>query len=206
MPTRITTHSIHASVASAPAAPAPAAPPATESQSTIKPIVDTTPAPPHTAAKAAPSHSDNRALEVGAGALALLAIGGGAWALSRRRRHEEEFVDEAYEPQTVAEAEPVEPAPAVSQEQPAIVAPSAFAWGNQPAASDDGSDRRPGESWVERAYRGPSPANPSVSLRARLKRAAFFDKREREVAAGIAEPVETDAGLPEAMADEREFA
>jgi hypothetical protein len=120
-----------------------------------------------------------------------------------------ELGDEAYEPETIAEAEPVETAPAapVHDEQPAIVAPSAFAWGNRPPTSDsadDGSDRRPGESWVERAYRGPSTANPSASLRNRLKRAAFFDKREREVAAGEAEPVETDAGLPEAMADEQE--
>ena len=38
-----------------------------------------------------------------------------------------------------------------------------------------------------------------MSLRARLKRAAFFDKREREVAAGKADSVETDAGLPDAM-------
>ena len=114
------------------------------------------------------------------------------------------------------EHEPVEavvqePAPILHEEQPAIVAPSAFAWGNAPseptrpaaqAAEDD--DRLPGESWVERAYRGPTPNNPSVSLRARLKRAAFFDKREREVAAGTAEPVEMDAGLPEAMVEEQE--
>jgi len=90
-----------------------------------------------------------------------------------------------------------------------IVAPkaSAFAWGDaQPCKepSDDGSDRCPGESWVERAYRGPSPANPSVSLKARLRRAAFFDKRERDVAAGTAEPVEPDAGLPETMVEEQE--
>ena len=104
-----------------------------------------------------------------------------------------------------------EPAPRhdpILEPEPPMIAPSAFAWGNtQPAAAasdDDGSDRNPGESWVERAYRGPSPANPSVSLRARLKRAAFFDKREREVAAGKAEPVETDAGLPDAMVEEQE--
>jgi hypothetical protein len=62
----------------------------------------------------------------------------------------------------------------------------------------------PGESWVDRAYRGPTANNPSASLRNRLKRAAFFDKREREVAAGTADPVDMDAGLPEAMVDERE--
>ena len=49
---------------------------------------------------------------------------------------------------------------------------------------------------------GPTPENPSLSLKKRLKRAAFFDQREREVAAGEAEPVEPDAGLPEQMVEE----
>ena len=47
-------------------------------------------------------------------------------------------------------------------------------------------------------------------LKARLKRAAFFDKREREAAAGTAEAVDPSAGLPDAMveeqAEERELA
>jgi hypothetical protein len=109
-----------------------------------------------------------------------------------------------------ATAEPVihEPAPVIHEPEPAMIAPSAFAWGNHDRGAetqvDDDDDRLAGESWVERAYRGPSPGNPSVSLRARLKRAAFFDKREREVAAGTAEPVDTDAGLPEAMVEEEE--
>jgi hypothetical protein len=151
-------------------------------------------------------------------ALLILAIAAIAMARSRRRRREEqEWADAqtmAYEP---FEAEPA-PEPVVHEEQPAIVAPSAFAWGNeQPAeqpslttepTADD--DRLPGESWIERAYRGPSPANPSVSLKARLKRAAFFDKREREAAAGTAEAVDPSAGLPDAMveeqAEERELA
>ena len=88
-----------------------------------------------------------------------------------------------------------------------MVAPSAFTWGPQSEATeqadpDPDDDRLPGESWVERAYRGPSANNPSVSLKNRLRRAAFFDKRERDVAAGIAEPVDPDAGLPDAMTDE----
>jgi len=53
------------------------------------------------------------------------------------------------------------------------------------------------ESYVDRAMRGPTPDNPSLSLKTRLKRAAFFDKREREVAEGEAEPVAAEAGLPE---------
>ena len=90
-----------------------------------------------------------------------------------------------------------------------MVAPSAFAWGPRPDATeqaerDSDDDRLPGESWVERAYRGPSANNPSVSLKNRLRRAAFFDKRERDVAAGIAHPVDPDAGLPDAMVDQDE--
>lgn len=58
------------------------------------------------------------------------------------------------------------------------------------------------ESHVDRAMRGPTPENPSQSLKKRLKRAAFMDKREREVAQGEAEPVDPTAGLPEAAVDE----
>jgi hypothetical protein len=163
-------------------------------------------------------------LEIGGGALALLALGGAAFAIARRRRREDE--EEWYEEQpyeeaqvepvtTAAEAESIEAAQMprhdpVAQEQPAIVAPqpSAFSWGDSKKAdtsSDDGSDRQPGETWVERAYRGPSPANPSVSLRNRLRRAAFFDKRGRDVADGRAEPVEAGAGLPDGRIEEREL-
>jgi len=59
-----------------------------------------------------------------------------------------------------------------------------------------------GESHVDRAMRGPTPDNPSLSLKKRLKRAAFFDKRDREVAEGQAAPVDADAGLPDAVAGE----
>ena len=58
------------------------------------------------------------------------------------------------------------------------------------------------ESHVDRAMRGPTPENPSLSLKTRLKRAAFFDKRDREVAEGEAEPIDLEAGLPEAGVDE----
>ena len=60
------------------------------------------------------------------------------------------------------------------------------------------------ESHVDRAMRGPTPDNPSLSLKKRLKRAAFFDQRERDVAAGEAEPVEADAGLPDALSDDEQ--
>jgi hypothetical protein len=175
------------------------------------------PAPRPAPAKA--NANNDMAIELGGGAVALLVLGGAALAFSRRRRHEEEEWHDEQAMEAVAEepASAVEPAPVVeprheriAESQPAIVAPaaSAFAWGpaDSNQADDDGSDRRPGESWVERARRGPSPANPSVSLKNRLRRAAFFDKRERDVAAGKAEPVDVDAGLPDAMVEEREFA
>jgi hypothetical protein len=63
---------------------------------------------------------------------------------------------------------------------------------------ETGSD----ESHMDRAMRGPTPDNPSLSLRSRLKRAAFFDQRERQVEAGEAEPVDAEAGLPETGVEE----
>jgi len=169
-----------------------------------------------------PPRSSTRAdetLPIAGGALALLALGGAAFAVSRRRRREDawhgDWVDEPAGEQEAAAAPVVEAEPRhdtiVHDEQPAIAAPSAFAWGakapiRQRADGDSGDDRLPGETWVQRAYRGPSANNPSVSLKARLRRAAFFDKRERDVAAGIAAPVDAGAGLPDAVADEQDRA
>ena len=157
-------------------------------------------------------------LTIGGIALALIALAGIAYAVLRRRREEQAWHgdwtdDEATTEEAVAAPAAVEPRhdSVVHDEQPAIAEPSAFAWGATAPATpkadrEDGDDRLPGETWVQRAYRGPSANNPSVSLKNRLRRAAFFDKRERDVAAGHAEPVDFDAGLPDAMADERELA
>jgi hypothetical protein len=203
-----------AEAAPAAAAPAAAAPVPAAPSGTPQPIVDTVPsetAKATPAPEAKPLNVDENVLMLGGGALALLALGGGAVAVARRRRHEDEFIEETTTDESMA-AEPVaEPMPrhdVIHEEQPAIVAPSAFAWGNsQPAESQ--VERNDDETWVERAYQGPTSDNPSLSLRKRLKRAAFFDARERRVAAGRAEPVATDAGLPENVANdtirEREF-
>jgi len=220
--THVTTSHAPTHAAAPAAAPAPAAPPAQASRRP-PPVVEMNAKPAQSPAPAAKPATavNNTALIAGGVILALLIIAIAAFTMARsrrRRRQEQEWADErsmAYEPFETAAAPPAE----IHHEQPAIIAPdaSAFAWGDNAqreaspateAGADD--DRRPGETWVERAYRGPSAANPSVSLKARLKRAAFFDKRERDAAAGLAEPVDPSAGLPEAMvedqAEERELA
>ena len=199
------------------AAAPPAAPVASNAPTTTAPadVVAVQPAPTPVVT---PAKTD-RTLPIAGGALALLVLGGAAVAMNRRRRVVDEDVtaeDEQFVEQPIA-AEPAQMPVArtierpVYEEQPAIIAPPAFAWGkDQPLTTakadtiDDADDRNPGESWMDRAHRGPSAGNPSVSLRNRLKRAAFFDKREREAAAGTAEPVDPTAGLPETMVEEQQ--
>jgi len=129
------------------------------------------------------------------GILALLALGAGALGFARRRRttadHSELNIGAA--------------GPAVTPIQrevdfvPASVTPprperSAFSWrATAPAAT--------ALSPTEKAHRGPSPDNPSMSLKKRLKRAAFFEQRERDAAAGRAVSVSRYAGLPTRMVD-----
>jgi hypothetical protein len=157
----------------------------------------------------------NWPLIAGAGALVLLALA--AVALVMRRRHTRALEEEAEwsgndwnEP--TAEA-PVETAVAQLVAEPMVVAAapqhddprSAFAWGDASPAAEapelpEGVEAAPG-SRVEAAYIGPTEDNPSLSLKKRLKRAAFFDQREQMVAAGEAVPVDADAGLPETLAD-----
>ena len=73
-----------------------------------------------------------------------------------------------------------------------------------PAASPSPcADAAPG-SHVEAACEGPSADNPSLSIKKRIKRAQFFDQREQLVAAGMAVPVEADAGLPDALVEPTE--
>ena len=213
--------SVPTHIAAAPAAPAPS-PPAqpTNSQSAAAPAVDLTakPANQPAAAPRASTRADETLPIAGGALVALLALGAAAYAVSRRRRREQvwndEWVDEPatehhtdidHEPAGVVAAEPPQDA-MVREEQSEIAAPSAFAWDattptQREADRDLDDDRLPGETWVQRAYRGPSANNPSVSLKNRLGRAAFFDKREREVAAGLAEPVDADAGLPDGRAE-----
>ena len=226
---KATTHTT-APAAAAPVAAAPAAVPAPAPTARPAPVVDlsakrATP-PPQQKQSANPLAQLNRnELLLGAGALALVALAAAAIAMRRRRRlrlEEEEAAQYDYEPMTndpIFDQQPASLAPQpelllqqtprhdpIHEEQPPIVAPpmSAFAAANaRPPRETTPGDCAEMESWTERAKCGPTPDNPSQSLKKRLKRAAFFEQREREVAAGQAAPVDADAGLPEAMDDER---
>jgi hypothetical protein len=178
---------------------------------TVQPVVAAAANGPPTPARTPPAITRPAAdsevpLELGGGALAALLLGAGAYAVARRRRAQDEVWEDDY-----VEADVPADAKSVAQYEPPMVQPypPAFAWG-EPSPQEElversSGNRRSGETWVERAYRGPTPDNPSLSLRKRLKRAAFFDQRERDSAADRAAPVEADAGLPERLTEQREL-
>lgn len=136
--------------------------------------------------------------------LAVLALV--AFALIRRRRRlsleQEETV--WYDEQPIVEpevapamAEPMMVEPALSEDlvpppepvaQPELVAPVASAAViSKPEPADsrlpEGFDLSRFGPHVQAAYRGPTPDNPSLSLRHRLRRAAALDQAERRAAA-----------------------
>lgn len=67
-----------------------------------------------------------------------------------------------------------------------------------PTTTSPCADTAPG-SHVEAACAGPTPDNPSLSIKKRLKRAHFFDEREFLAAAGEVAPMAPNAGLPDAV-------
>jgi hypothetical protein len=157
-------------------------------------------------------------LAIAGAVLAPLALAAIALMLRRRRRiREEEAEWAANDWNEPIDETPAEPAVAEPAAEPMVAAAapepqhdearSAFGWDAAPAAAatsaaavPEGVEAEPG-SRVEAAYAGPSADNPSLSLKKRLKRAAFFDQREQMAAAGEAVPVDSDAGLPETLAE-----
>lgn len=151
----------------------------------------------------------------GAAGLALVGFAGIGMAMRRRRRRNAEeglSYSEAHmwhEP-TVARAEPLAP----QQQSKALrstAAPStgwttasAFGWGSaasQVTSAAPTASSHHNESRIDAALRGPTPDNPFLSLKKRLRRAAFFEQRDRAVRNGTAKPISPMAGLPKAMAD-----
>ena len=181
-----------APVAAAPIAPAP-------TDAGLAPVDPVMVAPlpePVAAAPVAPvSESligDDLVPIAGAAGLGILALVGVGFAMRRRRRNDDEAMVEETMPETV----PTRPAPLTSAKPIAATAPfgaSAFSWNSTPSVPAKPIDR------IEAAKRGPTPDNPSLSLKKRLKRAAFFDQRDRQIAAGMGTPVSATAGLPDGM-------
>ena len=116
----------------------------------------------------------------------------------RKSRREEEIVG-AYEVEPAFEG-PAPVDPLFAQQAPAPLAAQSSAALAEPALAGPCADAAPG-SHVEAACEGPTDDNPSLSIKKRLKRAQFFDQREQLAAAGMAVPVEADAGLPDAVVD-----
>ena len=199
-----------APVIAAPVAPAPVAP---------APVVKAAPAPAPT--QTTTTVDMDEALPIaGAAAVGLLLIGGGAYAFSRRRRNDEVVYEEPYVEETM-----VAPAPAVATAAPmagnvtaapAFTAPlmagdtqsGAHAVATAPSGPTttlpNGFDLSRFGRHTQAAYRGPTPENPSLSLRKRLKVASFYDGRERMAREG--KNVETfapSAPIPAAAAERR---
>ncbi len=161
----------------APVATAPmpvATPPATQPVATVTAVRKESAA---TTIKPAPvpASGDEMIELLAVAGLGVLALGGGAFALARRRRRDE---DVAFDETIIATA-PIAPpefapaffaglpgAAALPPDRPLTTMPENF----------DASRFGP---HVQAAYRGPTADNPSLSLKTRLKRARFFDQRDR---------------------------
>lgn len=182
---RAATTSQRSATAPAPVAPAPAEPapaPFLPPESTMTEAPAPAALPPVTTgtdpvqASPASAEAGNDVLPIAGGALGLAVLAGGAYALARRRRRDEGD-QEAYEISDSWEqdhAMQVVTAPDhASIPVAAPVRPSVAA-----AAVPAGVDIATLGRHTRAAYEGPTQDNPSLSLKRRLKRAAFFDQRE----------------------------
>ena len=208
-----TTRTIAPVAAPAPAATIPAPIEAPADPAMVAPLPEQPVTVPAPAPVQSSSMLESDVLPIaGAAGLGILALAGAGFAMRRRRRNEEELVEESWhEP---AMSRPAEPTAPIAAQVPIAAAPmvatpaavAAFNWGNatpQPApVAATARAQAPTMSRIEAAKRGPTPDNPSASLKKRLARASFFDQRERMVAAGKAAPVSATAGLPKAMTDQ----
>jgi len=168
--------------------PMPAAP-------KVAPEPSTVPAP--TTAPNARAADDGEIVPIAIGGLALIGLAGFGFVLSRRRRvdlTEEDMVlssepsyAPAFAPAGLAAAGPEMPfalaaappamAPAQRDDAAGAAEPGRIdRWGTAEATAFDTS--RFGRH-VRAAYEGPTPDNPFLSLKRRLKRASFMDQRER---------------------------
>jgi hypothetical protein len=134
----------------------------------------------------------------GAGAVILALAGAGMAVRRRKRRQDDGGLEQDWRAETaIADAPTAEPEPLWDPpvREPAVMAPVKAAKTNDVPEDFDTSKFGP---HVQAAYRGPTPENPSLSLRKRLKIAGELDRRERE-SGEVA-----DAGKPAAAAPAEE--
>lgn len=201
------------------ASTAAAAPPATVAAS--EPVADppaAAPAPIEAAPPVAVEPSAARQMQMntilpilGAVAIALLMLAAAAAIVVRRRRRRRYETydigvhDEAESPAAPAELSP-EPAfvPAVAVAAPAPAPVHDPIFSSAPASAPttelpEGFDLSRFGPHMQAAYRGPTPDNPSLSLKYRLRKAAALDQRERATGAQ-----EVETARPAAIAARQE--
>lgn len=161
-----------------------------ENLAPVAPVVDPAPTP---AADTATT-SDGFPWELAGGAAALLIVGGAALAFTRRRKTRDEWAETTVEYDDVPVTAPVAPhvvrKPVIAPTQPAyalseeqVIVPPAPAQRSTPAfaAAPSGSMGR----HEAMALVGPTADNPFLTLKKRLKRARFYDRKERHEYEGL---------------------
>jgi len=142
----------------------------------------------------------------GAGAVILALAGAGMAVRRRKRRQDDDGLEQDWRAESAIADEPMaEPEPLWDPpvREPAAMAPAKTA--NDESEDFDTSKFGP---HVQAAYRGPTPENPSLSLRKRLKIAGELDRRERESgqiaeagkpAAPASKPIVATAKAPQSL-------
>jgi hypothetical protein len=178
-PAPATEESANAPVAAAPVAPPPTVPAENAAADQAR----------QAAADRAQQLDDTLEL-VGAAGAGLLALAGAGLALrSRKRRSEEERLEEAKwaiieaspDPESQVEREPAFTRAPTSMHDPAP-ANSAIPTGAPATRLPNGFDLSRFGPHVQAAYRGPTPDNPSLSLKYRLRRAGALDQQAHRAA------------------------
>lgn len=203
-PVRTTTNRPTASArTAAPAAQAPAADAAVEPPVTAEaamPVAEpVAPTPVEPAGVAANDGLENALPIAGAAGLGLLALAGAGLAMRRRKRRADD--EEVYGDDEWVTDEPVAYSEPVNSPEPAFARapepePAAMIDGVPVTALPAGFDLSRYGRHVQAAYRGPTPDNPSLSLKNRLRRASFFDQQERRAAKASAEAPKQSAEKP----------
>lgn len=195
-----------------PAAPTPTSEATAEAAPLPPPLPEPVAAPPVSepaaTAEAASTSNDLMADEslpiAGAAGLGLLALGGIGLAVQRRRRRKDELEHQAANQKYLDEHPEVPDEPTFDRAglPPAAIAEAEVMDDAPRTELPEGFDLSRFGPHVRAAYLGPTPDNPSLSLRHRLRRAGAMDQRARLEAEKAPEgerPTESAATAQNAM-------